>query len=362
MDYVEWVEQVWQAISIWWRAAAPHEQLGGFTLLDLASLLDVEADLFSPDQDKERAARAINDALKDLKALGIIQVEADVTYATHIVDPQCEAQLGAKLTGLWPMFVKVPLTDRQHALLTALIEVAIDVRGAAAEVLVASDQELYEHLGWDWDETDAFALIRSLLALRPALAETYSHTFGAWQIMPTYGGVVRVTRQLATEWDQRMAQLVEEGETLQTDFKQELVLKTERQKGEFVKDVLALANTRVRGERFLLIGITDGTGHLRMDWEDPHITQDTIENILGEYTYPMPQVRYQKVPYGGGAVGVLEVYRNPADLPYRPKRTIGKTAQGKIYVRHGSHSVPIEDEDPEAQDLIAEGVRARQNM
>jgi hypothetical protein len=58
-------------------------------------------------------------------------------------------------------------------------------------------------------------------------------------------------------------------------------------------------------------------------------------------------------------VGVLEVYRESAQVPYRPKRNIWKIKQGTIYVRHGSHSVPIAETDLEAQDLIAEGEQER---
>ena len=360
MDYVDWVEKVWQAVGVWWAKADANERLYGCSILDLAPLLQVSADLFSADAEKARAGRAISCALKDLQQLGILRVEAEVSYATYVVAPRAESQLGAHLKGIWPQFMKVPLTERQDALLTALVEVAIDTRGDVAEVLIASEQELYEHLGWAYSSDDAFGLIRNLLALDPALARKYVHTNGGWQIMPTYGGVVRVTRQLATEWEQRLADLIAEGENLQTDFKQELVLKSERQKAEFIKDVLALANTKVRGERLLLIGVEDGTSAVLPTWDDQQITQDTLENILGEYTYPLPQVRYQQVPYSGGVVGVLEVLRQPAQLPYRPKRTIGKTIKGKVYVRHGSHSVPIPDTDDEAQDLIAEGERARQ--
>ena len=129
MDYVDWVEKVWQAVGVWWAKADANERLYGCSILDLAPLLQVSADLFSADAEKARAGRAISCALKDLQQLGILRVAAEVSYATYVVAPRAESQLGAHLKGIWPQFMKVPLTERQDALLTELVEVAIDTRG-----------------------------------------------------------------------------------------------------------------------------------------------------------------------------------------------------------------------------------------
>jgi len=75
--------------------------------------------------------------------------------------------------------------------------------------------------------------------------------------------------------------LLEDWETTNVDFKRELRLDTKDEKAEFVRDVLALANTQVTGDRYLVTGFDPKTQNFTTT-VDPKVTSDTIENILNE--------------------------------------------------------------------------------
>lgn len=175
----------------------------------------------------------------------------------------------------------------------------------------------------------------------------------------TYMGVVLTTKRHLTVEARQIDKLVEEWETTSVDFKRELVTKTKDQKAEFVKDVLALANTQVSGERWLIVGFDDKT-RTHHSAPDPSLSQDHLEQILAEYTDPFVSVRYDVVEHHQGLVGRVRVLRDPAKLPYKVARSVGdrkRIEKGQIFVRHGSQT-----EEPTLGELKAlqlEGERAR---
>lgn len=131
-----------------------------------------------------------------------------------------------------------------------------------------------------------------------------------------------------------MAELAAEWETTTVEFKREVTLGSPRQKGEFVKDVLGLVTTKASGrDRYLIIGYDDES-HAFAQAVDSRIDQDRLEQILSQYAEPMPEVRYFTVPMPGGAeAGVIEVRRDPARVPYKVRRDIGRAGAGSVFVR-----------------------------
>lgn len=71
---------------------------------------------------------------------------------------------------------------------------------------------------------------------------------------PTYQGLVWQTRVRLTADSARIDVLVEEGETSTVDLKRELGLEIDSQKAELIKDVIAFANSRGTGGRYIVIG------------------------------------------------------------------------------------------------------------
>jgi Putative DNA-binding domain len=175
----------------------------------------------------------------------------------------------------------------------------------------------------------------------------------------TYLGLVWQTRRGFTLESQFIDSLIEEWETTSVDFKREIHLDTADQRAEFIKDVLSLANTKASGRRWMMIGFDNRTRSYH-SVPDPTVTQDRIEQILAHYTDPMVIVRYEVVQYRFGAVGKLEVLRDPTKLPYTVARSVGdkkRVEAGQVFVRHGSQ---IETPTPaELDSLIEEGRSAR---
>lgn len=178
----------------------------------------------------------------------------------------------------------------------------------------------------------------------------------------TYLGLVWETRRGLTSDSRFIDDLVEEWETTNVDFKRELHLNTQDEKGEFAKDILGLVNTKSSGRRFMIIGFDDKTRQYHSA-PDPKVTQNRIEQILANLTNPVVTVRYEVIDYRLGKVGKIEIFREAAKLPYRAtidvigannKRRLEKD---KVYVRHGSQTeAPTTDE---LKALEEEGQRAR---
>jgi len=86
-----------------------------------------------------------------------------------------------------------------------------------------------------------------------------------------------------------------------------------------------------------------------------HVGPDTTVEL--DYD-PIPEIRYHTVVWETGEVGVIEVLRDPAKIPYRVARDLGNLISvGEIYVRHGTQ---VEQPTPgELAALEAEGRAAR---
>lgn len=180
----------------------------------------------------------------------------------------------------------------------------------------------------------------------------------------TYRGVVRETRRGETLETKFLDKLVDEWETPTVEFKQELHLYTKPQRAEFVKDVLALANTKASGERFLIVGFIDEAPHAYHQTPGSEITQERIEAALKQYSSPAVRVRYSTVDFRDGKVGKLEVFRDKHNLPYRATETVRSRPNGKPHLTAGAvyvrlNSLIMEADEQEIERLQQEGDRAR---
>lgn len=181
-------------------------------------------------------------------------------------------------------------------------------------------------------------------------------------ITPTYQGMVWVTRRAFTIDSKFIDQLVEEWETTNIEFKRALSLDTKGQKGEFAKDVLGLATTKSSGRRYMIVGFDDKTRGYHGP-PDSNVNQGRMEQILADLTDPVVSVQYAVIDHQRGAVGKLEVIREPEKIPYRASKDVyddtgrKRLEKGKVYVRHGSQTEAPTDRELEA--LEEEGQRAR---
>lgn len=100
----------------------------------------------------------------------------------------------------------------------------------------------------------------------------------------------------------------EEGPTL--DYKEDLPLANDGDKAEFIKDIIALANS---GEiAHIIIGVEDGTGR-PVGFKNPH-TAEQINQILKDRCDPPISVEYVERNILGYKIGVIEM--TGEDPPY----------------------------------------------
>ncbi len=359
MDYIDWVEQVMVGIMGAWQAADENQKnILGIDFEDVGEALGFTADEVRI-SGEGTPVEAILDALRDLDELGLVEQQRHKRYFRLTQLGRQVAQLG--LTALWDSMLNIYLEPEQLQVLEKLAVLCQEDHGS----YVCLREHLVDSVGAQMDKSwggndpanRVYFIVQQLD--RAGLAKLRG-AMGAISGFPTYRGLVVATRKMPTEWQRTISELLPDWETTNVDFKQELNLKTPTNKAEFVKDILALVNTKSSGRRFMVIGFSDDT-HDFLKSVDSSITQDRIEDILNAYAEPFPTVRYNTAPWSGGTVGVIEVVRESSKLPYRIKAgMIGKIQAGDVFVRHGSHTTKLHSGDRELDDLVAEGERARQ--
>lgn len=115
-------------------------------------------------------------------------------------------------------------------------------------------------------------------------------------------------------------------ETSRLEFKLRIVLDTCAAKAEFIRDVIALANSEgefPRTDGFLVIGFKNGK---RRDVTEDHYDGATFGQILDSYVYPSVVTEYRE--FGSqGRTGVLVIKANPDALHAVSKRLLDERGQ-----------------------------------
>ena len=131
----------------------------------------------------------------------------------------------------------------------------------------------------------------------------------------------------------------EEGPTL--DYKEDLPLATDGDKAEFVKDVIALANS---GEvAHILLGVEDKTG--RLVGFKTHHTAEQLNQILKDKCDPSISVEYMEKKILGYEIGIIEIKgENPPYIVSVPDKFGGRLSsnpnksfsiqRGTVFVRN----------------------------
>lgn len=346
MKYVDWVEAVLRATV---KVKSEVGSAGMVGMPQIAAALGV---------DEETASEALADGLKDLERIGMVKFKSQ--WQIEIAQEARKIQQ-ASLRTSWPPIHEIYLEVRQETFLRAVCELAEQRADDRAWIEVIHANDVFDRLGWERDSDAIADLVLSLG--HTVLLDTSRVTMGGgWNIYPTYMGVVRTTESTTTELQALVTRLLPDWETTNVDFKRELHLDSNDDKAEFIRDVLALANTQVTGERHLVIGWDPKTREFTTGI-DPTVTQDRIEDLLDQYTKPTLVVRHRAFEWPGGAgeAAVIEVVRDRTKVPYRVRKRLAGAKRvievGDVYVRHGSH-IANADAD-ELSDLIAEAERAR---
>ena len=126
----------------------------------------------------------------------------------------------------------------------------------------------------------------------------------------------------------------EEGPSL--DYKEDLPLQSDGDKAEFVKDVIALANS---GEKaHIVIGVEDGTGKL-VGLRTPH-TAEQMNQLLKDRCDSPISVEYVEKSILGHKIGVIEIVgENPpyvVSVPDKFGGPLSANPQKRSYIERGT--------------------------
>ena len=352
MDYVGWVERVANTFA---SAALRYQQTTTIQLAIDLGLLELGESL------DRYADQALDHALDDLDAMSVLHRRNNLQVFEN--ENTRRVRHGARLESVWPSFFTPFLEPDPTAFLDALVRISLLDGEQWADTRWCTAAEVFDELGWSRTErsdiTRAHEVVNVLTEPQAQFVEARraSGSVEAVLVRPTYRGVVRSTRQIENEWREGLDALVAEWETVTVDFKEQLNLRSDREKAEFIKDVLALATTKASGsERYIVIGFDDDSRAFTKPI-DAKLDEDRLEDVVNAYIRPpQPRIRLIRVPMGEGDAGVFEITRDPRDLPYRVAKAIQKLRPEDVFVRHGTHSTrPSEDE---LADLRAEAARA----
>ena len=130
-----------------------------------------------------------------------------------------------------------------------------------------------------------------------------------------------------------LLQLIARGESSSLDFKRELNLESARDKAEFVKDLIAIANS-VDEVGHLVIGVKDDGSVVGTK----RLPEERIQQIARRYIEPMPKlfIDHNAVEIEGREVLLALVSVQPTSLPHKVRKAIERLEQDEVFVRDGT--------------------------
>ena len=304
VKYVEWVEHIARTFSSVDRQSG--NPVRGVHIDKLAEHLMLSRD--------DVVDECIVNAMGDLSGLGLADSSTSTLGRNWRWRP---TQEGLKLREIslresWPQLFGLFLTDEQSQFLRAVCDLSEECFDKRIRTKWVETDQVTEQLGLDWgDPAIKVSIHRMATSLQGlGLVQDQRTMGGPFPIRATYAGVVRATQLEPSQDRELLHSLLDDGETSNVDFKRELHLDRDREKAEFVRDILGLANTRLSGRRFLVIGIDDNG--IEYASADATITSSRIEQILNSWVKPVPLVRTRRILWNTDQLLLIEIIREPA--------------------------------------------------
>ena len=126
----------------------------------------------------------------------------------------------------------------------------------------------------------------------------------------------------------KLRQLLKNDEGFKLDFKLQLHLEFESEKKEFVKDVIAIANT-AGGRGYIIFGIEDQTRRIVGLDEIPEHIEKRIQQIIANRATPTVPVRFDLLEIDHKKIGIVTIFKS-MQVPHQMIQT------GAFYIRRGS--------------------------
>lgn len=346
MDFIDWCDRV-LAELVESSSASPEVRTYGIDEHRLAERLFGKEVFTTPGFYGPERTLGLDAALREFEQHALITKSGQSYRLTYEGQQAADDKIP-----LWQDICEKRLTSDQDQLLRLVNQ--LSPRSASDHVLLEriDDETFIGEL--DWAKEDLHAVQRELadlgfLRLHPA----------GGSVRSTYAGLVFTGRCGITAQSKFIDELVAEWETTSVEFKRQLETRTADQKAKLIKVIIGLANTKVSGLRWLIVGFDDRTRSYHGQLNQK-ITQDDIQRLMSPYSDPAVLIRYDIVDYRAGPVGKLQVLSDRAELPYSVKKSVGKESRievGDIFVRHGSLTVP--PSMPELRALQDEAERAK---
>ena len=122
--------------------------------------------------------------------------------------------------------------------------------------------------------------------------------------------------------------LLNNDEGFKLDFKLKISLELESDKKEFVKDVIAIANTP-GGRGYILFGVEDKTRRIIGIEDIPYNIEEKIQQIIANRSVPPVPVKFEVEDIADKKIGILTIFKS-MQVPHQMLQT------GAFYVRRGS--------------------------
>lgn len=126
----------------------------------------------------------------------------------------------------------------------------------------------------------------------------------------------------------KLHQLLRSDEGFKLDFKLKLNLDLESEKKEFVKDVIAIANTP-GGRGYIIFGVEDQTRRIVGLSEIPDHIEERIQQIIANRSTPPVPIHFEILETNHKKVGVVTIFKS-MQAPHQMIQT------GAFYIRRGS--------------------------
>ncbi|MBE6022758.1 MAG: transcriptional regulator [Cellulosilyticum sp.] len=126
----------------------------------------------------------------------------------------------------------------------------------------------------------------------------------------------------------KLHQLLKNDEGFKLDFKLKLSLELDSEKKEFVKDVIAIANTP-GGRGYIIFGVEDQTRRIVGLDEVPEHIEERIQQIISNRCTPPVPIHFEVLECNHKKVGVVTIFKS-MQVPHQMIQT------GAFYIRRGS--------------------------
>ena len=132
------------------------------------------------------------------------------------------------------------------------------------------------------------------------------------------------------------------------DKKRQLNLHTREGKAKFLKHICALSNSNPANNSYIVVGVEDQDNAIT---GDDFFDDSRIQNLVNAFLENPPKIQYENVPFPNlpkdKVVGLVTI--KPNKLVSHFKKNIHTIAQGTIFERRGSNTVPVENLAPWTQ-------------